>query len=38
MIVLVDWPMGATASMILTAGTLAVLAAYALLLRKQALR
>lgn len=38
MIVLVDWPTGATASMILTAGTLVVLAIYGVLTRKMALR
>lgn len=38
MIVLVDWPTGATASMILTAGTLVVLTLYGLLTRRMALR
>ena len=38
MIVLVDWPMGATVSIVLTIGMVAALAAYGLLLRKHARR
>ncbi len=38
MVTLVDWPMGATASMILTLGTLAVLLTYGLVTRRLAQR
>lgn len=38
MVVLVDWPTGAAAAMILTSGTLVVLAAYGLFLRRHARR
>lgn len=38
MVTLVDWPTGAAMSMIVTAGTLAILAAYGLLTRRFALR
>ncbi|MFE1599212.1 ABC transporter permease [Methylobacterium sp. ID0610] len=38
MVVLVDWPTGAAAAMILTVGTLVVLAAYGLFLRRHARR
>jgi putative spermidine/putrescine transport system permease protein len=38
MVVLVDWPMGAAASMILTFGTVVVLLAYGLITRRYALR
>lgn len=38
MVVLVDWPTGAAVAMILTAGTMLVLLAYGLFLRRHALR
>jgi putative spermidine/putrescine transport system permease protein len=38
MVVLVDWPTGAAAAMVLTAGTLIVLALYGLFIRRQARR